>query len=138
MAKLIWSDSHLTVIREEGDPKFYGVLHGKGESSFLYWLKNLLNSQGFDLVKTRMWKDGHLVSDLKQYLRVRSVYAVMKGAPNIALHNEYWDIRGLECDWNHGKVEIALIRDYYLYVSDMSEWAKQFSPTPLPDYFPQR
>lgn len=121
MAKLIWSKHYLKVIREDGDPKFYGVINAAGESNFLYWLKNLLNSKGFNLVKTRMWKDGHLTSDIKQYLRVRSPQAVRKGAPNIALHNEYWDIRGLEEDWNNGEVNIALIRDYYTKEVDKSK-----------------
>lgn len=125
MAKLIWAASSLTVVREEGDPKFYGVINAAGESKFLHWLKNLLNSQGFDLIKTRMWKDGHLTSDIKQYLRVRSPQAVKKGAPNIALHNEYWDIRGLEEDWNKGETTIALLRDYFINIPDTSEFAKQ-------------
>lgn len=127
MAKLIWSETSLTVIREEGDPKFYGVIGGKGESNFLYWLKNLLNSQGFNLIKTRMWKDGHLVDDMKQYLRTVSPAAVKKGAPNIYLHNEYWAIRGLEEDWNkEGQTRIALVLDAFNNVGDISEWRKQF------------
>lgn len=124
MAKLIWNTNSLKVIREENDPKFYGVVNAAGESHFLHWLKNLLNAQGFDLVKTRMWKDGHMTSDIKQYLRVRSSAAVKKGAPNIALHNEYWDTRGLEEDWNKGATTIALIRDYFLDIEDTSEWSK--------------
>lgn len=127
MAKLIWTSTSLTVIREEGDPKFYGVRNAAGESNFLYWLKNLLNSQGFNLVKTRMWKDGHLVDDMQQYLRTTSPAAVKKGAPNIYLHNGYWAIRGLEEDWNkEGKTRLSLTLDAFNNVEDISEWRKQF------------
>ena len=78
MAKLIWNTNSLKVIREENDPKFYGVVNAAGESHFLHWLKNLLNAQGFDLVKTRMWKDGHMTSDINKSPRVRTPAAEKK------------------------------------------------------------
>jgi len=55
----------LTIIKEKSDMYF------KNESHLLYHVKNLLNKNGFDLIKKRMWKDGHLVSDTQQYLRER-------------------------------------------------------------------
>ncbi len=122
MAKLIWSQYSLTVIREKDDPKFYGTVNAAGESNFLYWLKNLLNAQGFDLIKTKMSKDGHLVDDIQQYLRIRSQNSVKKGHPNIVLYNSFWALRGLNDDWNKGKVVIRLETNWFQDVEDTSEF----------------
>jgi len=65
------ADHSITIIREEGDPKFYGVVSARGESNLLYRIKRVLNCNGFDLIKKRMHKDGHLVDDMQQYLRTR-------------------------------------------------------------------
>lgn len=111
MPKLNWSGSTLTVIREPGDPqRFSGGGWGSGESRFLYWLKGVLNAQGHDLIKKRMWKDGHMVDDYKQYLRARS-----KQSPhNIALHNGRYDIEGLDDTWNRdGQATLWVVRDYF-------------------------
>jgi len=43
MAKLIWAENHLTVIREESDPKFYGVKNAAGESNFLLQNCGMIN-----------------------------------------------------------------------------------------------
>ena len=123
MAILKWSTNYLTVIREENDPKFYGVHNAAGESNFLHFLKTLLNKQGFDMIKKRMWKDGNMTDDMKQYIRVRNPKAVKNGAPNIALHNYYWDVRGLEEDWNKGETTLEIIRDYWLNATDISDKA---------------
>ncbi len=69
--KLNFSGSILTVTREENDPKYYGVVNAAGESKLLHAIKKELNKQGYDLVKKRMAKDGHLVDDMQQYLRTR-------------------------------------------------------------------
>ena len=61
----------VVVTREEGDPRFSGVKNGAGESRLLYHIKNILNAQGYDLIKKRMHKDGHLMDNLQQYLRTR-------------------------------------------------------------------
>ena len=61
-----------TIEREPGDPKFYGVRNAAGESNLFHALKTKLNEMGFDMIKKRMWKDGHLVDDSQQYIRSRS------------------------------------------------------------------
>jgi len=58
------AEHSITAIREGGDPKFYGVQFARGESRLLHQIKIVLNNNGFDLIKKRMWKDGHLVDDL--------------------------------------------------------------------------
>jgi hypothetical protein len=109
MPKITIGESTVKVEREEGDPKFYGVAGAKGESNFLYWLKGILNKEphGLDLIKKRMWKDGHLVDDMQQYLRTRTI---KKGQPYIMLYNNHWAINGLEEDWNAGEAILTLER----------------------------
>jgi len=56
------------VTRETGDPKIYN------ESLFLHKVKLELIKQGHDVIKKRMWKDGHLYgNDETQYIRSRNV-----------------------------------------------------------------
>jgi hypothetical protein len=106
MPKLTFTKTTLTVEREPGDPRFYGVQYAKGESNFLHFLKKLLNEQyGFDLIKKRMWKDGHMVDDMQQYLRTRK--PTSKG-PKVMLWNTHWAINGLEEDWNQGKAVLSI------------------------------
>lgn len=108
MAKFTWTENYLTVQREEGDPKFYGV--ATGESRLLHYLKTQLNAQGYDLIKKRMWKDGHLMDDTQQYLRTRSPKS--KG-PHVFIWNGQWAIRGAEVDWNEGSVTFELATDVF-------------------------
>lgn len=94
-----------TVIRENGDPKYYGNRNAKGESNLLHAIKAELNKQGYDLIKKRMWRDGHLVDDFQQYLRTRKKGA---GKADIFIFNNFWAIRGANDDFNKGKVELEV------------------------------
>jgi len=88
-----------TVIKEDGDPKF------KNESQLLYHLKNLLNTMGFSMIKKRMWKDGHLVSEEQQYLREKK-----KSSRQLCIYNSSWQIEGVEKEFNeNGKVVLSAI-----------------------------
>lgn len=99
------------VRREEGDPKFSGVVNGAGESRLLYHVKNELNKQGYDLIKKRMWKDGHLMDDMQQYLRTRKKGA---GKADIYIYNPNWNVCGAEEDFNRtGEVELAVETDVF-------------------------
>ena len=92
------------VTREPGDPKFYGVRNAAGESRLLYAVKQELNRRGYDLIKKRMHKDGHMVDDMQQYLRSRKL---KPGA--IAIYNPSFLIRGAEEDYNHsGTVTLSV------------------------------
>lgn len=111
MPKLTFNETALTVEREAGDPRFYGVRNAAGESAFLYWLKSILNKNyGFDLIKKRMWKDGHLVSEMQQYLRTRNPKSRF---PKVAFWNDHWQIRGLEEDFNRGKAVLRIETDVF-------------------------
>ena len=99
------------VTQEPGDKKFSGVANGKGESNLLYAIKNELNKQGYDLIKKRMWKDGHMVDDMQQYLRTRKKGA---GKADIAIYNTHWAIKGAEEYLNKwGEVDLCVITDYF-------------------------
>lgn len=99
--------THLIAIREKGDPVFYGHVNAKGESRLLYFIKNELNKIGFDLIKKRAWKDGHLVDELQQYLRTRKPTSV---GPHVFLINNRWAVEGLDETWRqdgHCKLMVA-------------------------------
>ncbi len=63
--KIARNGSSLTVVWEPGDVKV------TTESQLLYHIKKEMNRQGYDLIKKRMWEDGHMVDDHCQYLRDR-------------------------------------------------------------------
>lgn len=84
------------IIKESNDPKFYEIMHGSGESRLLHHIKLELNKQGYDLIKKRMHKDGHLVCDLQQYLRSRNT----EKPDAIMIHNSNWAIAGAEKSFN--------------------------------------
>ncbi len=71
------------VHREDGDPIFRPNTSGSSwsppgwygaESRLLHHVLRILNARGYDLIKKRMWKDGHLFgTEHAQYLRSRNV-----------------------------------------------------------------
>ena len=76
-------DRSCYVYRQPGDPVFrpntskscwsppgwYGA-----ESRLLHHVQKILNHRGYDLIKKRMWKDGHMVgTEHTQYLRSRDI-----------------------------------------------------------------
>lgn len=108
----------VTFIREDVDPKFYGVQQAKGESGLFHWLiqqiagghSDLPSNFPSDWIKKRMWKDGHMVSEMQQYLRTRKpIGKTDEGTPlYMCLYNGSWAIRGAEEDWNSGSVTLAM------------------------------
>jgi len=79
--KIVLNGCSCRIYKEANDPHFHGVAWAKGESRLLYHLKNILNKHGFNFIKKRMAKDGHMVDELQQYLRVKKpvdngIYAI--------------------------------------------------------------
>lgn len=96
-----------TVHYEGGDPKFHNSGWGSGESRLLYHVQQALKKQGYDFVKKRMYKDGHMVSDLQLYLRERN-YRNKKRI--LAIYNDHWAIEGAEVDFNmSGKTILRVV-----------------------------
>lgn len=79
-----------SVIKEKNDKKYHRG-YALPESTFLFHVKRELIKQGYDVIKKRMWRDGHMVDDLQQYIRTRN-YSLhnLKG---FALYNSAWAIR---------------------------------------------
>lgn len=108
--KLNFGTGSLTVQREEGDPKYYGRKDGAGESKFLHAVKEKLNTEGYVLIKKRMWKDGHLVDDTQQYLRTRKKG---KGKGDIFIYNHNWALYGADERFNEGSVTLTVVYDIF-------------------------
>ena len=108
-----WNEtgSAVTFIREEGDPKFYGIREAKGEHALLHYLKKHFNAEGNDFIKKRVEKDGHMMGDEYQpYLRTRN--AKSKGL-NCCIYSGFYALRGANTDWNEGKVTLLCERPYW-------------------------
>ena len=62
-----FKDYKVVITKEPSDKRFHT------ESALLYAVKKELQSMGHDVIKKRMWKDGHLYGgDAQQYIRERS------------------------------------------------------------------
>jgi hypothetical protein len=110
--KLEFDGNTLHVYREPGDPAYYGVRNAAGESKLLYAIKKKLSTMGYDLIKTRMGKDGHMVPEMQQYLRARRPNKT-DPSKDIAIHNHRWAIEGAEVDYNAGHVVLTVERNIF-------------------------
>lgn len=84
------------VIREDGDPRFSRGGWGDAESTFLYHVKQNLIKQGYDVIKKRMWKDGHMVDDARQYIRTRK----LTNDSGFMIYNNNWAIEDAGEEFN--------------------------------------
>ena len=70
----------IEVIKERGDKR-----HKRGyalpESGFLYDVMKELKKQGYDVIKKRMAKDGHMVDGTQQYIRTLKYMIVPDDTP---------------------------------------------------------
>jgi hypothetical protein len=94
------SATYVTVTRDPFDPR------PSNESHLLHMIKKELIAQGFDVIKKRMWKDGHMVSDHCQYIRSRNV----KAPDAFMLWDDQYAIRDLAEDFRkNGVVTLHLV-----------------------------
>jgi hypothetical protein len=110
--KIKFEQSRLVVTREATDPKFYNGgknSWGSAESRLLHHIKKALIAEGYDVIKKRMQKDGHLYgNEQTQYIRSR---VIKKGAPYFMIYDGQWAIRQLQEDWNE-KGEVILLVEH--------------------------
>jgi hypothetical protein len=103
------------VYRQHGDPVFCPNRSGSSwsppgwygaESRLLYRVKLILNARGYDLIKKRMWRDGHMVgTEHTQYLRSRRV----RGKPSICVYHANHAVEIAAESFNKlGRVELAV------------------------------
>jgi hypothetical protein len=98
------------VTREEGDPRFYGVKNAAGESALFHHMVKLLKAQGYDVIKKRMWKDGHMVDEQQQYIRTRATKPNKKTPRVFCIYNTFWAIRGADAAlMEHGTVTLGVV-----------------------------
>jgi hypothetical protein len=74
------------VERQKGDPRFHSSNWALAESTFLYHVLKELKKQGYDVIKKRMWKDGHMVDDTQQYIRTRK-WTTWEAKGEFAIYN---------------------------------------------------
>jgi hypothetical protein len=108
--KLEFKGKWLIVEREPTDKKYYGTYQAKGESALFHAIKSELNKQGYDLIKKRMYKDGHLVDDCQQYLRTRKKGA---GKADICIYNPCFALWGANEKFNEGGVDLEVVYNYF-------------------------
>ena len=92
----------LTVEREKHDPVFRHGGYAQAESTFLHHVKKALIEQGHDVIKKRMWKDGHMMDETQQYIRDRGgKFGIFN--PQYALYDagEHFN--------EHGEVELMVV-----------------------------
>lgn len=108
----------VTFTREEGDKRrYHGTVHASGEHTLFHNLAKWLNARGFNVIKKRAQKDGHMVGDEYQpYIRCAQPSgrkSVPKGIPHIAIISGFYALRGANEDWNKGSVELNLHTDFF-------------------------
>lgn len=97
--KIILGKNRLTVLRENGK-KIYN------ESFLLHLIKKELIKQGHDVIKKRMWKDGHLYGDTQtQYIRTRNKKT------GFMVYDGNYALRFMYEDYNAG--ELTLLVEKY-------------------------
>lgn len=104
------------VYREPGDPLFRPNRSRNSwsppgwyaaESRLLYAVQKVLNGRGYDLLKKRIWRDGHMFgSDHSQYLRSRNLTAV----PSLYLYHSNYALAVAAESYNVlGRVELDVV-----------------------------
>jgi hypothetical protein len=98
------SGGFVTFHREEGDRRYHGAAHAKGEHNLFYAVKQWLIARGFDVIKKRAQKDGHMLGDeFQPYVRCRKPTS---DTPHIAIYSGFYALRGANEDWNAGEVRL--------------------------------
>lgn len=90
------TDTTITIIREDTDAKIYGIINAAGESKLLHKVKTWLNANDpvkRKWIKKRMWRDGHMMDMMQQYVRTT-------GDNYQFFYNIQWASWGLEELWN--------------------------------------
>jgi hypothetical protein len=110
--KVIIRKDCCVVRREKGENIPTCNVGAKGESLLLHKIKKILNARGYDLIKKRMWRDGHLMDDMQQYLRTRKPTG--HPARDIYIYSGFWAIEGADAALKRdGEVTLRLMRDVY-------------------------
>lgn len=108
-------ENDMVVTKDQNDEAVpVRLVNGAGESLLLYRIKQALNlAAGSNVfIKKRMYKDGHMVDDLQQYIRTAG--NGRKGLPHVYLYSPHWATRGLDQVWAD-KGEVVLHIEYDVF-----------------------
>ena len=109
--KAVFSEGYVTFHRDKADPRFHGAKYAKGEHALMHRIAKWLNARGFDVLKKRAQKDGHMIGDQFQpYIRCRKP---RKDVPHIYVWSPFYALRGANEDWNAGRVTLLLETDVF-------------------------
>ncbi len=127
----------MIVYREPGDPRFRPNRSRKSwsapgwygaESRLLYNVWEILNGRGFDLLKKRMWRDGHMFgTEQSQYLRSRR----LKCAPSLYVYHADYALEVAAESYNVlGRVRLDIVygagrEDDRDFERDCREWVRK-------------
>ena len=104
-------DNTCRITKEKGDPTYTASGWGTAESRLLYHVKNQLNEDGYDLIKKRAYKDGHLLDDDMLYLRTRGPKS--KG-PAVYIYNDKFALHDAGKEYSKkGAVDLHIDRDVF-------------------------
>ncbi len=107
------------ITKEKGDPTYTTSEWGTAESALLYRVKNQLNDDGYDLIKKRAYKDGHMVDDNMAYLRTRG--PTSKG-PAVYIYNDKFSLHDAGREYSKkGVVDLFVERDVFKAEGDYRE-----------------
>lgn len=101
------------VEKEPGDKRFTNGGYALAESTFLYHVLQALKEQGYDVVKVRMWKDGHMVDDTQQYIKTRKYMKSPANTPNeFAIYNQNYALYDAGEEFNKaGRVNLVVVTE---------------------------
>jgi len=98
------------VEREKTDKKFYDSSWSSSESQFLYAVLQALKAQGLDVIKKRMWKDGHMVDDTQLYIRTKK-WGILDDGKQFAIYNQHYAIYDAGERFNeYGEVVLGVVQ----------------------------
>lgn len=107
------------VTRDPGDPRI------SNESNLWYKIRNVLLKKGEDVIKKRMWKDGHMVDDNIFWVRSRKYKPGSYG-----IYDPDYAVRNMMEEYNYeGRVTLSIISLLEGYeVRDYPEGPREWTP----------
>ena len=92
----VFSDGYITFHRDKSDPRFHGTRFAKGEHALMHRIAKWLNARGFDVIKKRARRNGHLTGDQFQpYIRCRKPRI---DVPHIYIWSGFYALYGADED----------------------------------------
>jgi len=99
------------ITKTHDDIKYKSSGWAEAESTFLYHILQKLKEKGYDVIKKRMWRDGHLAEETQQYIRSRKIKT-----NSFFIHNADFSIYDAGFEFNDlpvgGSINLTLTKIY--------------------------